>query len=372
MNRLGRNDPYWCGSGKKFKNCHLGRHKQPEMSIWEAEARLRANHRTKLCLHPSASNSACSGRIVRAHTVRRSADLKAIARDGHVYQGAADQKILQRTGGKVSPQFVGINEASTFWGFCQVHDTATFAPLETRAFGPTEEQAFLLAYRPLVKELYLKHRQLETSDVLREMDKGKTPVSQILLQEIAAAHADSAKAALSDLTHHKSNFDRLLLARQFSSVRFVCIHFDRAPDIMCSGFLQALYTFGGTPIQDLLDEGILEQFGFSLIATETGGAAVFSWLDDSDAASGALVDSLLSLPTNEIPDALVRFALSELENCFIRPEWWEALGADTQRSLVERMNHNVNILAPLRTDCLVDDGVRAASWKVLRIDQKRR
>jgi preprotein translocase subunit SecA len=23
QNRLGRNDPCWCGSGKKYKNCHL-------------------------------------------------------------------------------------------------------------------------------------------------------------------------------------------------------------------------------------------------------------------------------------------------------------------------------------------------------------
>lgn len=341
------------------------------MSVWEAEARLRANHRTKLCLHPSASKSACGGSIVCAHTVRRSTDLKAIARGGHVYQGSADQKDLQRNGGRVTPKLVGIKKASTFWGFCQAHDTATFAPLETRAFGPTEEQAFLLAYRPLVKELYLKHRQRETSEVLRDMDKGRPPIDQILLQGIAGAQAASASAAISDLAHHKANYDRLLLARQFSSVRYVCIHFDRAPDIMCSGFLQALYTFGGATIQDLLDEGILEQFGFSLLATETGGAAVFSWLDDSDATSGALVDSLLSLPAHEIPDGLVRFALSELENCFIRPEWWEALDAATQRALVGRINHNVNILMPLRTDCLIDDGVRAASWKVAHVDQKR-
>ncbi len=297
--------------------------------------------------------------------------MKAIARDGHVYQGAADLMTLQRTGGKVSPRLVGINEASTFWGFCQAHDSATFAPLETRIFGPTEEQAFLLAYRPLVKELYLKQRQLETSAVMRDMDRGKPPFDQFLLQEFATDYATSVQAAISDLTHHKSNIDRLLLARQFSSVRFVCLHFDRAPDIMCSGFLQALYTFGGTPIQDLLDNSVLEQFGVSLIATEKGGAAVFSWLDNSDATSGILVDSLLSLPYPEIPDALVRFVLSEMENCFIRPEWWESLDADTQHTLMDRMNHNVNPLKTTQTDHLIDDGVRVATWKVTHVDQKR-
>ncbi|HEX9654043.1 MAG TPA: SEC-C metal-binding domain-containing protein, partial [bacterium] len=27
--KIGRNDPCWCGSGKKFKRCHLGREDMP-------------------------------------------------------------------------------------------------------------------------------------------------------------------------------------------------------------------------------------------------------------------------------------------------------------------------------------------------------
>ena len=49
---------------------------------------------------------------------------------------------------KVGAPLIGINDASTFWGFCQGHDSSTFAPLETRSFGPTDEQVFLLAFPP--------------------------------------------------------------------------------------------------------------------------------------------------------------------------------------------------------------------------------
>jgi len=36
--RLGRNDPCWCGSGKKYKKCHL-----------EADEKIRRKHYTVNC-----------------------------------------------------------------------------------------------------------------------------------------------------------------------------------------------------------------------------------------------------------------------------------------------------------------------------------
>jgi hypothetical protein len=135
-----RNRPCWCGSGQKYKRCHLGREHQTPPSPWDHAAKARKLYATKLCLHPTAGANSCSGPIVRAHTVRRSADLKAIARNGHVYQSSADFSDLNRTDGRVIPKLIGINDASTFWGFCKKHDATTFASLENRSFVPTDEQ----------------------------------------------------------------------------------------------------------------------------------------------------------------------------------------------------------------------------------------
>lgn len=80
--RIGRNDPCWCGSGNKYKFCHLDRDNESRLpfSAVAAEVRRAGDHRT--CFHPLASAKSC-GRVISAHTLQRSRVLKAIADDAH-------------------------------------------------------------------------------------------------------------------------------------------------------------------------------------------------------------------------------------------------------------------------------------------------
>lgn len=38
---LGRNDPCWCGSGKKYKHCHLVRDEAKKRRVMEAACKVR-------------------------------------------------------------------------------------------------------------------------------------------------------------------------------------------------------------------------------------------------------------------------------------------------------------------------------------------
>ncbi len=361
-----RNLSCWCGSGKKYKKCHLNREVQQRPSPWNHETSLRKLFAAKGCLHPQASESTCVGAIVNGHTVRRSADLKAIARQGHVYQGYADVASLNRTGGVFLPKLVGINQASTFTGFCQGHDTSAFAPLENDLFEPTTEQAFLLAYRPLLKELYLKQRHLESLALVRETDKG-TPLShQLETQQIVRLMEAGVVKALSDIGRHKRSFDNDFMANDYSNIRHVVFDLDRSPDIVCSGVFQPTVSFSGRLIQDTGDLFTdLDFASFSLLANAGSGAAVFAWRADSDRASSILVDSLLALPSADIPNALVRFVFTTLENAFWRPEWWEGLSDELRQSAIARINYGISLGSRLTRRDLTNDGRRFVDWVVV-------
>ncbi|MCH8967318.1 MAG: SEC-C domain-containing protein [Planctomycetes bacterium] len=82
--KYARNDPCWCGSGLKFKKCHLDREGQARPSRQDVLKRFRALQTRSRCYHPEASGDRCSQGAVNAHTVPR-AMLERIARDGHVY-----------------------------------------------------------------------------------------------------------------------------------------------------------------------------------------------------------------------------------------------------------------------------------------------
>ena len=340
--------------------------------MWDMRNDVTKLYSTKTCLHPLAGAATCSGPIVLAHTVRRAADLAVIARKGHVLQASADLADLQRNAGRITPKPVGINEASTFRGFCNKHDTVTFGPLESTSLIPTVEQAFLLAYRPLCKELYFKERQLESLDIAGRADKGRSVTDQAYIQEriFLSSLGPEQRSVISGTT--KSLYDRDLLSHDFSEVRYVAIQLDCAPDLMCSGIVQPHYTFDGRQIQDLAElEVVLEAMSFTLAATSTGGVAIFAWRSDSDRTSSLLVDSLLRIPDSTIPEALVRYATSEFENTYLRPDWWEGLEEQDRHALSDRFHHGVDPENQPTPHYLADDGRRTVRWNVTSINQQR-
>lgn len=366
-----RNKPCWCGSGLKYKKCHLGRERQERPNAFQIAAEQLKLFKRPRCLHPSAP-AECKGGIVRAHTVRRRGDLTTIARDGHVYHGNADLKVLRQTGGRIQAQLIGIKKASTFLGFCGFHDVHTFAPLETEPFAATERQCFLLAYRALAREHYMKAAHIDSIPLYREFDPGLSSPQQALIQGAVQAMLAASKESLSNLIYHKRLYDADLLASAYSAMRFLVLHLDRAPSIVAGGMTQPKYDFEGRLLQDMGVLGVdrWDLISFSLIATEAGGAGVFSWRENSDSCCQALIDSFLQIPYDRQADALLRFIFENFENAYISPDWWERLPSAIRFSLEERMSHGASPLYPTEPSCLLDDGVRAADWRVVRTTAK--
>ena len=202
--KLGRNDPCWCGSGRKFKHCHLNREDQPPLQHWDASKKFKRAFSVKTCLAPDTWLKHCCGRVSRAHTVPKSGSLKRIARKGHVYSyDVSSLKNLQKHDGALVPELLGINRASTFTGFCSRHDNQIFEPLEKRTFCGTPEQCFLLGYRARAREIYTKRAAAAFSDVLQDADKGKTLPAQMAFQTVIQPYEIGLAAALKDSDHYK-------------------------------------------------------------------------------------------------------------------------------------------------------------------------
>lgn len=78
----------------------------------------------------------CSGEIINSHTLTKSLSLKEIEIDGHCY-GFRNKDLMEfdRNNGITKLVKVGVKLASTFKGFCSMHDDKLFASLEKNIFG---------------------------------------------------------------------------------------------------------------------------------------------------------------------------------------------------------------------------------------------
>ena len=162
--KMARNDPCWCRSGKKWKQCHRNREFQSPVNVREQFAQLDREFQKGYCSHPEASPEDC-GAIIRSHTVQRRRGLAAIAENGRVMSAKAGVRRLLWTHGTFVPREVGVRSASTFMGFCNTHDNSMFQPVESHSVPLTPKSCFLLGFRAVSYELFQKKTALRSMNI---------------------------------------------------------------------------------------------------------------------------------------------------------------------------------------------------------------
>jgi hypothetical protein len=326
----------------KFKRCHLGRREQPVKRLSDVHAAHNKAMSTPRCLHPAADAGGCEGPIVAAHSIQRNGGLSRIAKNGHVYCFTPDLPALAKGAATVGAKLIGLSKASTFRMMCSKHDDATFAPIEKHPFASTAENCFLTGYRALCVYLYARLCAADVAAIIRSIDAGGSDQCQRQIQANASAHEFGYKLALKHALRAKANYDRILETGSFSEARYHVVEFDRAPDIMCAGFMPAACDFDGYSLQPHPERREhLDQFAFTLMGTASGGVAIFSWLPARDGASERLVQTLSKARDDAKSRLLATFALSCFDNVCIAPHWWQRRTALERRQIEIRVMDNL-------------------------------
>jgi hypothetical protein len=357
----------WCGSGQKYKDCHFNRDKQIPVQPHEAFAEFRRAFSRKYCLHPQSSQASCSRQIVKAHSVSVSSNLSGIAEDGHVMQFRfLPNKLASKDGGHLYAQSIGINKASTFTGFCQLHDSQTFAKIDQPISTLGHQHCFLLAYRALCLGLFTKQAAFALCEVSRHFDKGTDISVQHAIQEFIKMRELGLAAGLRVLQGQKAEFDDILLSGKFDAIHSYVIELDHRPELVCSIGLTPETDCQGNKLQLIeYPQDQVDVMTCSIIATKRGAAIVFAWLNEPNRACSGLIDSIDRLKVHLLPSAIIRLVFEHGENVFFSPSWWNSLSQKEQIGLERRANSMYDKPASV----LLDDGLRPVLWSIV---EKRR
>ncbi|MCE8021281.1 SEC-C domain-containing protein [Halomonas sp. MCCC 1A11036] len=374
MGSNNRNKPCWCGSGKKYKKCHLNREQQEPLTRGDLEAYSKNQKSKKICSVENLYPDECSGKIINAHTISKSGSLKEISENGHVMGTKPSLAGLIKSDGKLALEKVGINKASTFTGFCSAHDKNIFSPLEDEKITLSDKQLFLLAYRGFCRELFHKEQNKETANLMKESDRGQDQMLQAMLQGYAGAYDSGVDLALRDLGFIKKEMDSILVSEDYSKINHCVFELDATPKILVSAMITPEMDFQGNELQRLgLQNEVYEYVIFNCISYENKGCFVFSWLASNEKHCDRFIESLLKLDNVQVSDALVRFCYSFSENTWASPSWWNSLSEEEKNSIGKRLMHGT----PMENhppDCLVDDGYRYKAMSInkreLRVSEK--
>lgn len=337
--KLGRNDPCWCGSGRKFKRCHLNRELEsplPYAAIMN-DYRKRFPHRQ--CMHPDASPDTC-GRIISAHTLQMARVLRKIAdADNHVL---SYYPLIHDKDGKPTLNKRGWRQASTFTAFCDRHDSVTFAPLETQPYTGTKEQIFLLAYRAVCWELYQKIGAIQAlTGMPDKVDRGKSKNAQVAIQRRLSAQMEGLKGGKLELEILKKKMDQEFLEKSYSDYEYYEVEIDNDLSIAGTGAIAPNRSISGLELQILHNmNSRIESLMFATVLGENTGSIVFIW-QKGDAVPQRYIKEFEDLKEDQIINIIPQFLFAHCENVYFSKDWWESLSQDNKefvRELVAIVN----------------------------------
>lgn len=334
MKGCDRNKQCWCGSGQKYKKCHLNRDNQERSNPWDAIIASRKAFQKKTCWALGVGLGPCEGKIIRAHTVSKGANLSKIAKDGHVMcYRMADRK---KAGRKLLPKSTGIREASVFYGFCSYHDRELFSCIENEPYTGRADQNLTIAYRTLSRELFGKDATSELNTILRNADKGQDLQSQIIHQAIIRKMDQSNEAARREQrATHQAIIDALV-CKKFRRLRSLVIEFDGRLPFMFAGAWSPFYDLHGIQLQKGYIDEQLQQIFFSSFVGDPNDFICISWLDTPNAPGKAIADQIDMLPEDNQANICLQFVVKHVENIFFNPAWFEGLD-QKQRSLLDNL-----------------------------------
>lgn len=280
--------------------------------------KFRKRFSTKVCMAPQRDHE---GAIVSAHTLSLQSMLRKVAVDAHVYT-IGQAKHMGCDTFPIEVHRRGIRDVTVFNGFCQKHDKELFSCLDDEPFRFERKQLFMLAFRAVARECYLKRKQYESLPSADEFAAIHGITGKVELSQAAVIYQAASLRGAEDIEALKASFDKYLVSQSWDRVITRAILFPTTPTVLATTAFQPFIDMDGNQLQDFEDlNADMSQICMSVIPTEDGGAAIFSWLDSSNSAPRRFFESVIN--TVDLTSSTLHAIFDNTENFVMNPIWYE-------------------------------------------------
>ena len=321
----------WCGSGSKYKHCHMRETVHSLSHIAERMGVAGRGKPLKRCYHYDRHR--CSKKIIRAHTIQRNGVLRHITSE----EGTCVTLKTPKTDrwGMPVPKEVGAKQATVFWGFCADHDLA-FKPIEDGDFVPSERNCLLASYRSLCFELYEKEQSARLYDALHEKlpHTQNDPYAKMMIGESNIGEATTR--------HYKKLVEEGLQSGS-SPLKYLVIEVTGQAGFLAAG-TPGPGNIGGGPrlgvfeVNPLGETNVIETppneayIILSVHKTAKGYSWVFAY-DPDDVVAVKFIDFVQG-EENHAATSILPYVISNYcEHTFFSEKWWRELTFDQRTAI---------------------------------------
>jgi hypothetical protein len=279
------------------------------------------------CFHPLKHE--CVLPIKQAHSIQRNGRLSLIEEEVN-RQNVLYSSISFKTSPKnFITDFVpvGKKEASTFYGFCEKHDTEVFSPIENFEFDGSDKHCFLHTYRSFAHSYHSKKQELR----LYQSDWSTTKDVPVQIKNFQIL---GAEIALAEMEPEKKFLDNILINNEFDKLNYTVFETGVFYPFGCSSIVNPHYTVKDEPIDDWFDETkpwtsitltvVPDKFNsFAIIATSSNSENGLKFLDHFD-----------QLDDQKALHAISSMMTKLAENTFWSPKLWSGMSAQAKQIMI--------------------------------------
>lgn len=288
--------------------------------------------------------------IIRSHTIQKAGSLEIIAEQGHVLTPA-----VGRSNGRLGMILVGINEASTFPGFCHKHEMI-FKDFENRKNLSHAIDFALQIYRTVCREVVVKRHAIEYNSMILKhyLDFRNTKFFELMMSEAKKRGLDLDKVKLVDLNFRGLDYRETVIKANIKKMKKHLREFEKEfynPYVKIMQNKNTRYMFAWEAIElDFMIPVCLAgvgNFGFRGKNGQRNIHAVLQVLPFNDKTFVMIVvpikyEKYLGWYANkflssdlDIVGAIESWMIHGSDHWFIKPSIWNKINTHTQQKILE-------------------------------------
>jgi hypothetical protein len=229
---------------------------------------------------------------------------------------------------------IGKKEASTFFGFCDYHDTTLFSPIENYKFDSSKKHLFLHSYRSFAHSYHRKHEE----DKL--YNNPESDFVKALPSQWVNWMKEGLQMGVNDAKKYKEQIDEAIENKVYDFLEYLVYEKEGLYPFAVSSQMSPKVTYRNNPMNNHLDPNQpWSQPIITFLPDKTSTFVIIASFPD-DKNSILLINELKELESRELEKAITSLIIANCENTFFSPKVWEKLNAKQKRILLDEFEVN--------------------------------
>lgn len=280
----------------------------------------------------------CKGKIKQAHSIQRNKRLSIIEEEvsgNNVLYSFTEFEIGTTDFiKKLLP--IGKANASTFFGFCDFHDTKLFSEIENNEFDNSAKHCFLHSYRSFAHSY---HRKLEET----KGNSYRNSINKDYPEEFNQSMLYGNKLAVKDVLKNKKKLDEWIENENYEELEYYSIIFPELYPIASSSIISPFYSIKGFLINGLENfEDTWSSIIFTVLPDFNQTIVIFACFPE-DKNGIMFLNELDELNDFQLKRVISTILVHYAENTFISPSLWRTLEKRGQKLLCREIEHGIHM-----------------------------